>query len=397
MHKKFLPQVLALGVMVSCSAMAETSSTLSEALTDSDVKLNFRLRYEDVSWDGLEDADALTLRTRLSYQSGSFHGFGLTLEFDDVHALTDVNYRTAGNDPTNPGTVIIPDPEGTEINQSYISYTGLGITARYGRQRIILDNQRFVGGVGWRQNEQTYDAFSVKNTSVNDLSLFYAYVFNVNRIFGEDNPIGDHKHESHLLNVNYAGWGAGTLVGYAYLLDNQNAPGLSSDTLGVRWSGKAGKAFSYNLEYATQSEAGDHPVSYSADYLLAKADYKIGPVSLGAGYELLGSDDGAAAFSTPLATLHAFQGWADRFLDTPVNGVEDIFVSVGGSAGPVKLSATYHQLSSDVGGMDYGDEINVSAATKIGPVTVVLKVADYQADGFGSDTQKIWLMLDSTF
>lgn len=397
MHTKVLPQVLALGVMISSSAMAETSATLTEALKDSDVKLNFRLRYEDVSWEGLEDASALTLRTRLSYQSGDFHGWGLALEFDDVQAITDVDYRTALNDPANPGTVVIPDPEGTEVNQAYLSYHNFNTTARYGRQRILLDNQRFIGGVGWRQNEQTYDAFSVKNTSVSDLTLFYAYVFNVNRIFGEDNPIGDHKNETHLLNVNYAGWTAGSLVGYAYVLDNLSAPGLSSDTFGVRWVGKAGDAFSYNLEYATQSDAGDNPVSYDADYLLAKADYKLGPVSLGAGYENLGSDDGSAAFQTPLATLHAFQGWADRFLATPATGVEDVFVSLGGSVGSVKLSASYHQLSADVGGMDYGDEINISAATSVGPVKALVKIADYQAEDFGSDTQKIWLMLEATF
>ena len=394
MHRLLLPPAL---VLVCSSALAEPASTLSEALTDSQVTLNFRMRYEDVSWDGLEDADALTLRTRLSYQSGDYHGWGLTLEFDDVQAITDVDYRTALNDPANPGTVVIPDPEGTEVNQAYLSYQNFGTTALYGRKRILLDNQRFIGGVGWRQNEQTYDAFSLKNTSVEDLTLFYAYVFNVNRIFGEDNPIGDHKQETHLLNANYAGWSLGSLTGYGYLLDNLSAPGLSSDTFGVRWVGKAGESFTYNLEYATQADAGDNPADYQADYLLAKADYQWGPVSLGAGYEVLGSDDGLAAFSTPLATLHAFQGWADRFLTTPPTGVEDAFVSLGGKLGPVKLSASYHLLSADVGGADYGDEINISAASQWGPVKVLVKYADYQAEDFGSDTQKLWLMLEASF
>lgn len=394
MHRLFLPSALALAC---CSALAEPADTIAGALTQSDVTLNFRLRYEDVSWEGLEDANALTLRTRLSYQSGDYHGWGLTLEFDDVQAVTDVDYRTAPNDPDNPGTVVIPDPEGTEVNQAYIAYQNFNTTARYGRQRILLDNQRFIGGVGWRQNEQTYDAFSVKNTSVKDLSVFYAYVFNVNRIFGEDNPVGDHRHETHLLNINYAGWRAGSLTGYAYALDILPAPALSSDTYGLRWVGKVGKAFNYNLEYAAQTDAGDNPLSYDADYLLARADYQWGAVNLGAGYEVLGSDGGAAAFNTPLATLHAFQGWADRFLATPAAGVEDAFVSLGGKLGPVKLSASYHQLSADVGGADYGDEINISAATQWGPVKALVKYADYQAEEFGSDTQKLWLMLEASF
>lgn len=388
---------VAAAISVGAQAQEESAASLKQALTEADVKLNLRLRYEDVSWDGLEDSDALTLRTRLSFTSADYHGFGLTLEMDDVTALTDVDYRTAGNDPANPGTAVIADPEGTEVNQSYLSYKGLDTTLKYGRQRILLDNQRFIGGVGWRQNEQTYDAFSVSNKSVDDVTLFYAYLYNVNRIFGEDNPIGDHKQESHLLNANIGGWSAGTLSVYGYLLDNKTAAALSSDTYGARWMGKVGESFTYNLEYATQSEAGDNPVSYDADYLLAEVGVSVGAVQLGGGYELLGSDDGVAAFSTPLATLHKFQGWTDRFLTTPDDGVEDLYVSASGALAGIKLAASYHDLASDYGSTDYGQELDLSAAKQFGPVTVLLKYADYQADEFGSDTQKFWLMFNATF
>ena len=46
---------------------------------------------------------------------------------------------------------------------------------------------------------------------------------------------------------------------------------------------------------------------------------------IGGGYEVLGADDGAAltSFQTPLATLHKFQGWADKFLTTPPNGIRE--------------------------------------------------------------------------
>ncbi|MDO3388780.1 alginate export family protein [Gilvimarinus sp. SDUM040013] len=398
MKKQLVLALGAAGLVGAVSAQAQEAASIKDALVDGDIKLNLRLRYEDVSWDGLEDSDALTLRTRLSFTSQEYKGFGLTLEMDDVKEVGDVDYRTAPNDPNNPGTAVIPDPEGTEVNQAYLSYSGLGKTTfKYGRQRILLDNQRFVGGVGWRQNEQTYDAFSVTNKAIEDGTFFYAYVTNVNRIFGEQNPIGDHKHESHLVNFNYAGWGAGKLSAYAYLLDNQTAAALSSDTMGARWVGKAGDMFSYTLEYATQTEAGDNPTSYDADYMLGEAAFKFGGVSLTGGYELLGSDDGVAAFSTPLATLHKFQGWTDRFLSTPAAGVEDIYVGASGAFGGVKLSATYHELASDYGSTDYGQELDVSAAKKFGPVLVLVKYADYQADDYGSDTQKFWLMLNATF
>lgn len=399
MKQRLIGLTGALGLASSLGAFANTeAANVKEALVDADIKLNLRLRYEDVSWDGLEDSDALTLRTRLSYTSGDYEGFGVMLEMDDVQAITDVDYRTAPNDPMNAGTAVIPDPEGTEVNQAYLSYRGFGSsTLKYGRQRILLDNQRFVGGVGWRQNEQTYDSFSLTNTALDDTTVFYAYLYNVNRIFGEDNPIGDHKHESHLLNLNYAGWQAGSLSAYAYLLDNQSAAALSSDTYGARWAGKIGESATYTLEYARQSDAADNPVSYHADYLLAEAGMALGPVTLGAGYELLGSDEGKAGFTTSLATLHKFQGWTDRFLTTPAAGVEDIYLSAAGTLAGVKLFTAYHQLASDYGSVDYGQELDVSAAKAFGPVTVLVKYADYQADDFGSDTQKFWVMLNATF
>ncbi len=378
------------------NAHAETAG-LTEALAGGDVTLNFRLRYEQVKWDGLEDSDALTLRTRLTYQSGNFAGFGLTLEFDDVRDLDKVDYRTAGNDSNNPGTAIIPDPEHTEVNRALLSYQNFDTVFKLGRQRIILDNQRFVGGVGWRQNEQTYDAFSITNTSLADTRFYYAYVQNVNRIFGKANPIGDHRHDSHLLNVNYAGLPWGALSGYAYLLDNESAPVLSSNTFGLRWVGKVAENYGYTLEYATQSDAGDSPLDYSADYFLAEGSAKFGPVSLTLGYEVLGSDDGEVGFMTPLATLHAFQGWTDRFLDTPAAGVEDLYLKLSSQVAGFNLLLAYHDLSANEGSASYGSEIGFQVTRRVGPVNLLLKYADYSADDFGSDTKKLWLMAEATF
>lgn len=381
--------------MLAMSAAAEPG--LIETFQQSVVKINFRLRYEDVSWDGLQDSDAFTIRSRLSYQSGAYQGFGFSAEFDDIRELDSVEYRTAPNDPLNPGTTIIADPEGTEINQAFLSYGNLITQVKYGRQRIILDNQRFVGGVGWRQNEQTYDAFSIADKSLFNTNIFYAYVTNVNRVFGEHNIIGDHDQETHFLNVNYGGFSAGKLTVYAYLIDNLDALALASDTFGARWMGRINEIFSYNAEYAVQSDAGDNPVSYSTDYLLLESIASLGEVTATLGYEVLGSDDGNFGFSTPLATLHLFQGWTDRFLDTPAAGVEDIYATVATTLADVQLSASYHQLASDVNSIDYGKEFDLSASKKFGPVIYTAKYAEYQSDEFGSDTKKIWLMADINF
>lgn len=396
--KKYMAYCLGTFVgSLTLTPYALANASLTEAFQKGTTKINFRLRYEDVSWDGLDDSDAFTLRSRLSYQSGAYQGFAFAAEFDDVRELDDVDYRTAANDPLNPGTAIIADPEGTEVNQAFVSYDNFSTQFKYGRQRITLDNQRFIGAVGWRQNEQTYDAFSITNKGLPDTQLFYAYVTNVNRVFGEDNLIGDQDQETHLLNANYAGFGAGKLSLYAYLIDNLSAPALASDTYGARWMGRINNTFGYNLEYATQSEGGDNPVTYSADYMLAEGVVTLGKVTATLGYELLGSDDGVVGFATPFATLHAFQGWTDRFLDTPANGIEDVYATLATNLAGVQLVVAYHELASDVNSVDYGSEWDFSASKKWGPVMYTAKFADYAADDFGSDTTKFWLMADINF
>ncbi len=388
-----LAACIALTTLSATPALA--ADTLTEALENSDTKLHLRTRFEDVDQDGVESSSALTQKTRLTFKSGTFNNMSFLLEMDDTTAITEVDY----NDGTgiNPGTAVIADPEGTEVNQVYLSYMMGGTEARYGRQRILLDNQRFVGGVGWRQNEQTYDALSFSNKSFGNVELFYAYVHNVNRIFGEGSPAGDHNHETHLLNASFSGLSAGKLVGYGYLIENKTAQALSSDTLGVRWEGKLTDSLGYNLEYASQTDAGDNPVDYSADYMLAEGVVGVQKFKFKVGYEVLGSDDGNAAFTTSLATLHAFQGWTDKFLGTPAAGVEDLYVSAGHPVGPVNLTVAYHSLSANEGDMDYGTELGFVAGTKVGPVGLTLKYADYSADEYATDTTKLWLMAAMTF
>lgn len=402
--RSFCKKILALavsGTAVSTPAFAQEAASITEALKAGKAQLHLRFRYEDVEEETLEDAAATTLKTRLTYTSGTYQGFGLTLEMDDT---TEIGKQDYTDGVTNRNTATIVDPEVTEVNQSFISYTKGTTTAKYGRQRIILDNQRFVGGVGWRQDEQTYDGFSVASKPAEGLALFYGYITQVNRIFAE---AVDHNHETHLLNAKYD-TPAGSIIGYGYLLENKSAPDSSSDTFGARWQGKAGQYVTYNLEYAQQKDAGENTTDYSADYNLAEINGSIpvgsSKINLGIGYELLGSDDGVAAFTTSLATLHAFQGWADKFLITPAAGIEDTYFSVGTALQSVNLNLVYHTYAADEGDMDYGSEFGFVAETKVGPVGLTLKYADYSADadsptavGFTHDTKKLWLMAAVTF
>ena len=388
---------LTVGLAVSLPAAARPAhSTVKEALEGGSTKLHFRLRYEDVDEAQVGTASATTLLTRLTYTSDSWRGLGLSLEMDDTSELFDEDYRTWSGDPNPPP--VIADPEVTELKQAYLSYSSAdaALTARLGRQRILLDNQRFVGGVGWRQDEQTFDGMTINFQASDTFRVFYGHITEVNRIFAE---YEDHRHATHLINARLK-TEPGTLVAYAYLIDNETVVNLSSNTYGARWQGRVTENLTYNLEYARQSEAAD-AAPYSADYqLLEIAGTLPGkgfPINLKAGYEVLGSDNGTRAFTTSLATLHAFQGWTDKFLSTPADGINDLYVSVGTRLNGVDLSVVWHDLSADFGSADYGTEIGLVATTKAGPVGLMLKYADFSPDGFSTDTSKLWLMASATF
>ncbi len=393
MTKSMTKTLLAAAIATAATMPAMAAETVTDALKEGDVTLSLRSRFEQVDVDGADKVDLTSLQTRLTFTSAAYNGFSTLVEMDDVTHLSDDEGGVA-------------DFEGTEVNQAYLQYVIGDTTVKYGRQRILLDNQRFVGGVGFRQNEQTYDGISIVNKSLPNTTLFLANVNNVNRIFGEDSPIGDHENDTYLLNANYTGFKAGTLSAYAYLIDNENAVSYSSDTYGLRFAGKSeDKNLGYTLEYATQSDGGDNPASYDAEYILGEISYKISSVTLMGGYELLGADGADGQFITPLATLHKFQGWNDKFLGggtgNILGGIEDVYASAATNIGGVKVSVVFHKLYSDddsVSGMDeLGSEYGFVVAKAFGPLGLSLKYSSYNADDFSVDTDKLWLTAQAKF
>lgn len=388
---------------LSGHVLAEEQVTLKDAITDGKLSFSARYRFEHVDDDARpEEAHASTIRARLGYTTKTFNDFQVGIEIDHVEALGGDNYDDLHGDTTD--HAVVADPEGTEVNQAWISYSGIDNTVfKVGRQRINLDNQRFVGGVGWRQNEQTYDSVKISNTSLKDTTIQYAHISNVNRIFGPNDgragtPAADANFDSNtnILNVKYSGLGIGTLSAYAYLLDFDDAAAISTKTFGARFSGSQGDKtkFLYTAEYARQSDYKDNPKSFDADYYTLEAGIQAKGVTAKLGMEVLGADDDKGAFTTPLATLHKFQGFADKFLVTPGDGVEDLYASVFTKVFGAKVGIIYHDFEAEEGSSDYGDEIDLVIAKQVHKnVHVLLKYANYNAEDFGTDTQKAWLQV----
>lgn len=382
---------------------AETDNTsITEAIMKGKADINLNIRYETVDQDNaLKDADAITLRTRLTYKTGSFKGFSSLIEFEDsrvVLGLDDYN-NTLGK---NTDHSVIADPETTELDQFFLQYKQDSFVAKAGRQVITMDNHRFVGHVGWRQDRQTFDAVKLAFEPAKGLKLDYAYLTQRNRIFADGKDINS---SDHLINVSYK-TPIGKLTGYSYLLEVDNNTDNGLDTFGIRLNGKTSikeQDITYQLEYASQ-DADTASTSYSADYVLAEVGTKVSGLGIKFGYELLGSDFGDYGFSTPLATLHKFNGWADQFLGTPKEGLQDIYASIGGKIAGGKWAVAYHKFDADEASEtvdDLGSEIDAVFAKKFSKhYTAGIKLAAYSAgdDTAGKvDANKVWIWANAKF
>ncbi|HEX9757087.1 MAG TPA: alginate export family protein [Nitrospiria bacterium] len=388
--------------------------TFIDALTKGKISMDLRYRYEFVDEDDeddkiiLKNAQASTLRTRLGYETENYSGFGALIEFENVAVIGSNRFNDTVNGRTE--FPIVAEPPDTEINQAFLSYQPQVTTwVRYGRQRITIDNQRFVGNVGWQQNEQTFDALSIVTQALPQTQGTYVYLTNVNRVFGENHPTSsDLGMETHLINLALIGPEEGSLTGYAYLLDFDDTPLASTKTFGVRLQGSQKvnqKAkIIYTAEYADQSEYADGASSNDASYYLGELGWVFDTSTLKANYEVLGGD-GIYGFSTPLATLHGFQGWTDQFLVTPSTGVRDLFFTLSVSFQAGNLTVVYHDFSSDHGGFNYGTELGVSLQkTYLKHYTFLVKYASYDAENTPSNTgnpsqdvEKLWLVAQIQF
>lgn len=374
--------------------------------------IDARLRYEAVEQAGLPDeAHAATIRLRTGAQAG-MGSWSALAEVQGTLALADSYHDGLHGSASRP---LVADPENVALYRAQLQYKTDALMVTAGRQRIALDDERFVGNVAFRQNAQSFDAVRAEWTGLGGLKLDLSYAWSVRTIWGVDGrgarprSIGG---ENVFVNLSYA-TPVGKVTGFAYLVDQDEADvqgyRLSSQTYGLRLSGSRSLSraarLSYGLSYARQGDYRRNPNSYAADYWLVDLTLDVKPFKLNAGYEVLGANDGRAltSFQTPLGTNFKFQGWADKLLTTPPNGVRDLYVGAGhGWAGAgrihsVSLQATWHRFESDRLDQHYGDEIDLRASMKIKRTVFSARFARYEADALATDTSKFWLQVDWIF
>ncbi len=367
--------------------------------------IDVRYRFEHKEQNGFaENAYANTIRTRLGYETGEFHNFKVLVEFENVASIGDDHFNSTTNGRTQ--FPVIADPNATEINRAQVAFTGIEKTPiTIGRQAYNLGNQRFVGAVDFRQNQQTFDAARLSSTFFDGLSVDYLYISRVHRVFGDDNPLGEFDSDSHVIAAAYDAKQLGKLSGYGLLLDLEEAPALSSQTFGVRYENSvvldkdAGVKLGVVGEYAKQRDYAANPFDYSESYLHGEGTIAVEGAALKLGYEQL-SGNGVIGFSTPLATLHKFQGFADVFLATPTNGIEDLYgtAQYNWKDAPfgtgLNFFFTYHDFKAENGGADLGEEFDAGVGVTIKKYwSAELKGAVYNGVPGFADRNLIWASL----
>ena len=419
--------------LISVQALAEDANDCPSGITTGSCIMDtaewsgkFRGRYEMADDSVNDSAHAITGRVSFQYKSRHFNHWRGIVELEHVFTADNSSYFDGGSSLAGIGHATVADPTGTEVNQGYVQYTGLpNFDVRFGRQQYshrAYPWQRFLGTVSWRQNEQTVDGVTLGYTNQNQLNINAAYLYNVNRIFGRGNPIPNRKSysvEAFILNGNYAISPTLKVDVYLFNVDFPKAESLSAITSGLRLDGTFALGdvdFSYAGEFASQSPDGtDRPGTDDRTiYTLMQFGstlVKDRNIKLKLTREFL-EGTGIVSFKTPLATLHAYQGWTDKFLSTPPFGVEDLYLSISGTLNQANWLFVVHQFQSDAQDFKYGSEYGASISFPVGTWQAGAKFAVYSAAStldiqcgiapcppspWARDTTKFWTWIQRSF
>lgn len=389
--KPLVPSLRALmfGALALQASYSVAADSFTDALTGGKPSVDINVRYESVDISGGNSAVAITERTRLGYGTAPFMGVKGFVEMSGTESLgaRDQYHVGAGPDADTYAKAVIADPVVTRLNQAWLGYQVSKTNLKLGKQRVIID-PRFVGNVGWRQTEQVFTGLTAKVGEFSALKLNYAYLTEVNTLVDTKLTM-----QSHALKVDMPVASFAKVSGYGYFLDYDN-DSADSQTVGLRVKGAPalsdGLSLVYHVEFAQQSDYADAN-NVGGDYRHLQLGVKVSGVTLLAAQEVLGGD-GTKAFQTPLATKHAYNGWADTLLTTPNGGLVDNYVKVATKVSGVKLVGVYHDFSADTGSATYGSELNLLAVKKFSKIyTAGVKYASYSADTKGSDTTKLWV------
>jgi len=372
-------------------------TSLWAAMASGNHWVDLRLRAENVDASGMDDrAMALTLRGAVGWMSLPYEGFSVALEMEGVGVIGADTYNDTFNGETS--RPVIADPQGGELNQAWARYElANGFAVQVGRQHLDLGNGRLVGSEPWRQTDRTYDAATLSGELGGDLRFMGAYIQEVHGVTGLST-----EADTLLLRATYPLGDLGRTEAYSYYVDLEDALFPATHTVGARAELEidvGDRGLDFQAEFANQRDSGDNPNRVDAGYWHISLGSQFGPLTYKVGSEILqGSTAAGNNFTTPLGSVHAFNGLADMFATTPGLGLDDLYHSVSGELAGFQFEATYHQFRSYRSSQKYGTELDLTVGrTLASGLRTGVGTADYKADTFGVDTLKAWVWMAFSF
>ena len=359
-------------------------------------ELGLRPRVAFIEGEQHARASSLLLRARVNSEWSNH--FSTLIEVDHVELFWEDEFSNGEQFNDKP---VIPDVEGSDLNQALFTLSPTNTLQLFaGREAVNLGTERFVGSNSFWQNEQTLDLAGLAYSYGSASNISYRYVANANRISGDDagrhlHPsdsnfatnnglrplrfLGDHEYNAHLLFTEIREWDHSIVQAYYFNLDNQDAPAVSNRTLGLRYEHKgdignwrtlahAELAYQERLDLDNDTRLHYYNVATGAGFRSHQMTVK---------YEHLDAKNGLS-FTTPLASLHDHNGWADQFLAIPKTGLSDMSIQYIWRNSPFKMDARYHIFESVEDGIHYGNELDVDLSVNIDKKnTVLLRFADF--------------------
>ena len=388
------PALAALSALAGFVPTAHAEDPLPDGLV---VDLRYRYAYIDQAGYA-QPANANTLRATLGYLWKFAPDWSAYAEGTRVFGLFGDDYNSGANGKTH-----LPsegDPPSSEISSAWVGWDNGSASARLGRQYVNLDDQRFFTSGLWRQNPQSFDAFSAAWKLDTGTTLRYVYLDEAQRSVGHDYPDPLQREwslDGHLIHIDQI-LPLGTLSGYDYLVENHTNAKYSWRTAGLRWTGThafGDSTLGWAAERAQQDDWRNNPQRYSAAYQLLELNYGLPQISLKVGDERLGGN-GHVAFSSPYGSNHGFDGWTSQFKTTPANGLEDRYLGGFGKITPrLGWSVLFHNFFADRVSQRYGSEVNAQLNYALRDDLVAeVDYADYHRNTFGASTRELWLTLE---
>ena len=371
------------------------------------VWLELRPRWNHIEESNLpEAAEGGTVRVLAGWRSGPWNGLRVAIEGIHANHWGEKRFNDDPADiPISPYP-LLPDPRHTGVNRAYVEVIGIdGLVARLGRQRVALDNQRWLSDNDFRQIPQLFDGASLEYSGLPATRLTAGYYGQVRSTSGETDDL-----RLAVLNAAWNPMPDHALGAFAYFHDQPNtAPftGLADESYrvyGVRAEGVAARwgavELPYVVEAARQRPYAGGDARIDARYWRVGAGLATAQWTLRGDYEVRGSNDGAYGLQIPLTDFYAFNGWTLKWFSAPREGLRDGWLTARWAIGPVTLYGEAHRFDSDFGDLDFGRELDAGITWSILPNALLrLQHARYDS-GSGRDypeIRKTWLTFTFTY